>query len=86
MKPVNVEREQPRRSNTRNSRRWCKGKRGVEHAYVWLADPRYDYAKLDRPPSKQVFKHECVQCGRIDDLCFPLFDKHCRCGHHNEQR
>jgi hypothetical protein len=51
---------QVRWPNSRNVRKWCKGKVGVLHVYEWqCSDPR-----LADDPTWKYERQVCINCGR----------------------
>jgi hypothetical protein len=54
----------------KNTRRWCRGKVGVEHVLEW------------RLWFGEVYHQVCATCGRQFFRCCRGEDGQCRCGHH----
>lgn len=72
---VRPEAPAPHRSR-KDTKRWCKGKVGREHAYRWILSPiRFG----TQPPS--WWEELCETCGRKARWCTRGF-KECICGHH----
>lgn len=71
---------EPKRSARKDTKRWCRGKVGVEHVYVWTDDARFDYfdERDNRGGLPRVLS--CTACGRQKDWCWGATD--CRCGAH----
>lgn len=70
-KPVYPEPAQPRRGHAhKNTKRWCRGKVGVEHLTAWIPDKRFG----------SWWNLECVSCHRLLAWCAGLGA--CRCGNH----
>lgn len=69
--------EEPRRSSRKDTKRWCRGKVGVEHAYEWADDKRFDYDGTREGLPRTL---ACTACGRQKDLCWSATN--CRCGAH----
>lgn len=76
--------EEPKPSNHKDTKKWCKGVKGREHNYIWTPDFRHCWnGKAD------WYKHECTKCTKQDDYCY-CFDwesfynlgKLCKCGFH----
>lgn len=63
--------EQHHRSR-KNTKRWCKGKPGREHAFVWERSHRFADTNVYR----------CAACGKEADWCLGdlLTYKKCHCG------
>lgn len=76
--------EEPKRSNHKDTKKWCKGVKGRLHDYVWIPDSRHCYGKYN-----DWYKHECTKCQKQDDYCF-FWDvqsslglgRTCKCGFH----
>jgi hypothetical protein len=56
---VNVE-DRILRSNTRDTKRWCKGKEGAEHQFTWV----FQFADYRDRDHKQWEQQVCSVCGR----------------------
>jgi hypothetical protein len=57
-----------KRRAKKNTRKWCKGKPGVEHVYTWKHDPRWDgmlsYLHRQRGRESRHFIKTCDNCGK----------------------
>jgi hypothetical protein len=79
--------EEPKRSNHKNTKKWCKGVKGREHNYIWTPDLRHSYG------DKALWsKHECTKCQKQDNYCFFWdaensfkLDRPCKCGFHKKK-
>lgn len=56
------------RGNRKDTRRWCRGKVGVEHAYRWTV------TRLG------LNVERCITCGRMGRYCFGWRIGKCICG------
>ncbi len=62
--------ERPRKANKKDTRRWCRGKLGLEHRYHW------------QPKSgSHWFEEVCSGCGKQRRWCGGWF-RTCICGSH----
>ena len=79
--------DEPKRSNHKDTKKWCKGVKGREHNYVWALDLRRCWNG-----SNDWYKHECTKCQKQDDYCViwnwqidnNLVEK-CKCGFHKNK-
>jgi hypothetical protein len=68
----------------KDTRKWCKGKKGREHSMEWVLDASR-LGGLGEQLNWYVYK--CAKCGKQTDFCYPAFGrlcKPCRCGHHTK--
>src|ERR1035437_347157 len=79
--------EETKRSNHKDTKKWCKGVKGREHNYVWVLDPRRCWNG-----SNDWYKHECTQCTKQDNYCWISdweirydLQSRCKCGFHKEK-
>lgn len=56
----------------KDTKRWCRGKAGVEHVKAWVPDQRLGL---------RWWNFQCTSCGRLFGWC-AAFGGTCRCGHH----
>ena len=79
--------EEPKPSNHKDTKKWCKGVKGREHNYVWAPDLRHCYGN-----DPMWYKHECTKCNKQNDYCFfwdtqysLLPGRPCKCGFHKKK-
>lgn len=70
----------PKHQAKKNTKRWCRGKVGVEHRFEWIHDTRYDY-QLKSDPRTWWWTEKCIACGKHDRYCMAMFSV-CICGNH----
>jgi len=82
--------DEPKRSNHKDTKKWCKGVKGREHNYVWVPDLRHHYS--GHPTYPAWYKHECTKCQKQDDYCWPAcwndrddIKDRCKCGFHLQE-
>lgn len=77
----------PRHRSRKDTKRWCRGKVGVEHRYEWVRDERRDYAHAlrgERTPDEKMWWHRrCSECLREAEYCAGFFGE-CICGRHRK--
>ena len=62
----------------KDTKRWCRGKRGNEHSYEWVPDKRHPATW-----KPEVFVLQCENCGKIEDYCWGnWFMSECCCPRH----
>lgn len=69
-----------RKTNSRDTRRWCKGKVGQEHNYTWTVDTRYNFGGR-----RDWYKLACSDCGKWKNFCSGVW-LGCICGNHKVAR
>lgn len=60
-------------SHKKDTKRWCRGKVGVEHIPEWVKNP-------------YMYVYACTSCGKHFDFCFEWLTEKCKCGHHSEKK
>lgn len=80
--------EEPKRSNHKDTKKWCKGVRGRKHIYVWTPDLRHCWNGV-----KDWYVNECTQCRKQNGYCWistggawcvGSIDMECKCGFHEK--
>jgi hypothetical protein len=70
--------EEPKRSNHKDTKKWCKGVKGREHDYKWGLSNKF-------PANWDWYDLACTKCGKHKSYCtktfFGIKDK-CKCGFH----
>lgn len=61
----------PKHKAKKDTRRWCRGRVGVQHEPEWRKSVRGPWSE-----------HACRACGRIMDYCFK-WHRNCICGLHD---
>jgi hypothetical protein len=70
----------PRHVSKKNTRRWCKGKVGVEHRTEWVRK-RETWASYGA--GNHWYNLICKACGKHLDYCWMLGPNFtCKCGRH----
>ena len=73
-------------SGKKDTKRWCRGKAGVEHVKEWVLDRRWG----NRPGRTGWYNFQCTSCGRQFEWCTDYLGTRdrCKCGHHgvNKQK
>lgn len=72
--------EEPKRSNHKDTKKWCKGVKGREHEYKWQLTNKY-------PASWEWYEDTCQKCGKQRDYCISSIEclaGKCKCGFHRK--
>lgn len=72
--------ETPRpHAGKKDTRRWCKGKVGVEHQKEWKPDNKYPFKE-----ASPRMDYRCTSCGKRFSYCTGWFNE-CICGVHQKK-
>jgi len=81
--------EEPRHATRKDTKRWCRGRVGVEHQYAWQRSRKHDYGRVP-PPEPGWYIEACSLCGRQRNWCWSGWNgtrsRKCICGQHTKER
>jgi len=72
--------EEPKRSNHKDTKKWCKGVKGRQHDYKWQLSNKF-------PTSCEWYEDVCQKCSKHRNYCVSMdwtLSKICKCGFHKK--
>lgn len=74
-------------SGKKDTKRWCRGKVGIEHKKKWALNRRMDHSLTTKRPNT-CWTFSCTECGKEFDYCTEYLGRggKCKCGHHGAAR
>lgn len=74
-----------RKSKSKDTKKWCRGKVGIEHKMAWVDPYPNQYTRI----RGVWYDYLCAECGKKFDYCSKFWTGRrggsCRCGNHKKE-